>query len=223
MRNLLLSLVLINLLAWAYQSWVIEPDRPVSALHVQQDYPRLTAVKLSRPTAAEPAQQQGDEQISAEKAANCIEVGPIIEENDAKSIADSLRNRNLSVLQTAREGEVWVGHWVQVVGVANRVAAEAARDRLIAAGLSDAYIVSGGAELKISLGVFKSAASADSTVKQARAQGFQTRIEERYQPGTQYWLRVELPAGRGLQPGELRSNSGQILRTVAVPCDPDVG
>jgi hypothetical protein len=219
MRNLFLSLVLINALAWAYQSWVIEPDRSVGALHIEQDYPRLTAVKLSRTPVSEPTPVQVDESIIVEKEAICLNIGPIAGENDAMSIAEGLRNRDVQVLQTSREGQVWVGHWVQVVGLSNRVAAEAARNRLIAAGLTDAYIVSGDAAPKISLGVFRSATSADSTVSRARAQGLETRIEERYQPGTQYWLAVELPAGRSLRPGELRSDTGQILRTVSVPCD----
>ncbi len=221
MRNLFLLLLLLNVLAWAYQSWVIEPDSPVEPLHILQDYPRLTAVQLNRNVKVAPAAEQDNVANSVEKRLNCLNIGPIVAENDANSITERLRSRNVRVIRTAREGQIWVGHWVQVVGVSNRVAAEAARDRLIAAGLTDAYIVSGGSELKISLGVFKSAASTESTVSRARAQGFETRIEERYQPGTHYWLAVELPAGQGLQPGELRSSNGQILRTEAVPCNPD--
>ena len=221
MRNLFMLLLLLNALAWAYQSWVIEPDNPVEPLHILQDYPRLTAVQLNREVKAAPAVVQGEAANSVEKELNCLNIGPIVAENDANNITERLRSRNVRVTRTAREGQIWVGHWVQVVGVSNRVAAEAARDRLIAAGLTDAYIVSGGSEVKIQLGVFKSSGSAESTVSKARAQGFETRIEERFQPGTQYWLAVELPAWQGLQPGELRSSNGQILRTEAVPCNPD--
>ncbi len=119
---------------------------------------------------------------------------------------------------TSGEGPIWVGHWVQVVDFKDRDAAEVAREALVRAGLRDAYIVPGADEPKLSLGVFRSADSAASTIRQARALGYTTRMDERYQPGTQYWLTVAMPDGRGFRAGELRSAGGQILRTEAVSC-----
>ncbi len=66
--------------------------------------------------------------------------------------------------------------------------------------------------------MFKSSASSDSTVIKAQQLGFSTRIEERYQPGQVYWLTARLSEGRELKPGELRSDTGQILRTETVEC-----
>lgn len=217
MRNVLLSLLLINALAWAYQHWVIEPDAPVAAGYIKQDYPRLSQVRRAAAVPAGPAREA---QAEREQVVICRQIGPIVGENDAISIARTLQGRGLAVRREARPGDIWVGHWVQVVGLESRQAAEAARDRLVAAGLSDAYIVAGADELKVSLGVFKSAASADSTLASARRLNFTTRMVERYQPGVQHWLTVELVGGRELQAGELRSGSGQILRTEVVPCPP---
>lgn len=220
MRNLLLSLLLINVLAWAYQHWVIEPDAPVAAGHIEQDYPRLEVVVR----VSESARILPDEPpVETEKAAKCRKIGPIVGKSEAISIAQTLQGRGLTVRRAALPGDIWVGHWVQVVGLGTRQAAEAARDRLIAAGLSDAYIVSGGDELKVSLGVFKSSSSAASTVASARQLDFTTRVVERYQPGIQHWLTVELAAGRELQAGDLRSDGGQILRTETVPCTAAAG
>lgn len=218
MRNVVLMLLLVNVLAFVYQRWIIQPDNPVSATHIAQDYPRLAAVQLARRSAPEPAEVAN----SVENEAKCIKIGPIQREAAADSLAATLRGRDLAATLQAVEGRVWVGHWVQVVDLLDRSAAEAARGRLVAAGLSDAYIVSGGDELKISLGVFKSTPSADRTIARARELGFATRMDERYQPGVEYWLTVVLPDGRELRPGELRSDTGQILRTEAVAC-PDAG
>jgi len=214
MRNLCLVLLLVNVLAFAYQRWIIQPDNPVAATHIEQDYPRLTAVQLG----PRPAPQQERVAISADNGAKCIKIGPIPQKSAADSLVATLGGRDLQASLEAAEGSIWVGHWVQVVALADRAAAESARERLKAAGLSDAYIVSGGDELKISLGVFKSTPSADQTIRRARDLGFVTRMDERYQPGTQYWLTVVLPDGREFRPGELRSDTGQILRTEAVAC-----
>lgn len=215
MRNFFMLLLLLNLLAFAYQNWILEPDNPVAATHLEQDFPRLTAVMLQRSAVAGPAPSDANDQA----VAKCLKIGPISRENDAKSLAAALAERGIEARPGAVEGEVWVGHWVQVVDLQDRSAAEAARGRLVGAGLADAYIVTSADDLKISLGVFRASASADQTVAAARNLGFATRVVERYQPGTEYWLDVALPEGRELRPGELRSDTGQILRTEAVTCE----
>jgi len=217
MRNLFLLLLLINLLAWSYQKWIILPDDPIDARHIEQNYPRLAAVNLS-PAVAGGETDREDVANSAENAGKCVKIGPIVEEKDAVSLVNSLRSRDIEVSQQSGTGQVWMGHWVQVVGFDDRAAAEQARDRLVEAGLQDAYVVSGGEELKVSLGVFKSSASSDSTVVRAQKAGFSTRIEERYRPDLVYWLTARLDEGREWQPGELRSDTGRILRTETVEC-----
>lgn len=213
MRNLFLTLLLINALAWAYQSWVLTPDKPVAALYIDQEYPRLQPLTRSAAVTAMET-TAADEQ----NAVKCLKIGPIVGENDAIGISGKLGGRGIEVRRSTEPGQVWVGHWAQVAGLPSRQAAEAARDQLVAAGLKDSYIVTGGRELKISLGVFKSAESTAATVATARELGFETLVEERYQPGIQYWLAVRLTGGRELLAGDLRSDTGQILRTEAVPC-----
>ena len=41
MRNFLLTFLLLNILVFIYQRWIIEPDDPVDALHIDQDVPGL--------------------------------------------------------------------------------------------------------------------------------------------------------------------------------------
>ncbi|NND54048.1 MAG: hypothetical protein HKN56_03630 [Gammaproteobacteria bacterium] len=224
MRNFVLVLLLINALAFIYQRWIISPDNPIAATHIEQDYPRLTTVQLApRPQpgdAADVTTASGDANasIDSENDAKCIKIGPITQKADADSLAATLAGRGLAAALGQTEGQVWVGHWVQVVGLNDRAAAERARGRLITAGLSDAYIVTGGEELKISLGVFRATPSADRTIRRAGELGFETRMDDRYQPGTQYWLTVTMTEGRELRLGELRGDAGQILRTEPAEC-----
>ena len=44
MRNLFLLILLLNLLAFAYQSWIIEPDESVPASFMSQEVPELMIV-----------------------------------------------------------------------------------------------------------------------------------------------------------------------------------
>ena len=167
MRSLFLLLLFINALAWVYQRWIIVPDEPRPALSVEQDFPRLNA--LPRPAAAAAAAPEPP----ASGAARCIRIGPVEQAANADGIVARLRNRGIAVSAEEEQSRLWVGHWVQIVGLEDRDAAEASRNRLIAAGLADAYIVTGGEELKISLGVFKSDASRPADYRPGPRPGFQ--------------------------------------------------
>ena len=209
MRSFCMAMVLVNVLAFAYQTWIIEPDVSVDALSLEQGYPRLEIVKIVR---VKPDN-------TAEDIFNCLKIGPLEQEDDAVAVAETLEARGAVVVQTSGAGNIWVGHWVQVDGQSSRPAAEVARDELVHSGLQDAYIVPGAEDHRISLGVFRSKLSAELTISKAAALGYNTRMDERYQSGTVYWLSVRLPAERELQPGELKSDTGQILRTETVLCE----
>lgn len=219
MRNFLLSVLLLNVLAFAYQRWIIEPDQPRDALAIEQDYPRLQVLQPSPPPAEAPSAAAAAPPAAPPVAAvfRCLRIGPFASPDRAGEVRTVLAGQSVQVRQYAEQGQVWVGHWVQVVGQGNRAAAEAARDRLIGAGIRDAYIVSAEPP-RISLGVFRARASADRIIETATRLGFETTMAERYQPGTNYWLSARLPGDRRLDSVDLRGDSGQILRTETVPC-----
>ncbi len=214
MRNTFLLLLLLNILAYAYQSWIIEPDNPVDAMFIDQQVPGLL-LAASAVKAVADASTNSD---SGKPGYHCLRIGPFAQETDAVKVRLSLQRREATVRQTAEPGRVWVGHWVQVADQSNRQQAAIARDALIASGIRDAYIVPGVGDNRISLGVYRQRASADQTVRQARSLGFETRVDDRYQPGTNFWLRVRLPGDQNLQPGEFKSDTGQILRTEKISC-----
>jgi cell division protein FtsN len=146
-------------------------------------------------------------------------MGPFARNADADSVRAALQGREAVIRQSSEAGRVWVGHWVQVVGFKTRAQAEAARTRLAASGIPDAYILPDATDFPVSLGVFRARPSADRAAKQAKSLGYTTLMEERYQPGVNIWLWVRLPEGRKISPGEFKSASGQILRTESVACE----
>lgn len=231
MRSFFLFLLLINLLAFAYQSWIIEPDVSVLATHLDQRVPELVLVAATPAQKPAPDESKADDAGSGEplsaaeapaevpQAYRCLRIGPLPRETDADAVRRALRQQQASVRQTAEPGRVWVGYWVQTGTHASRSEAEDARKILNNNGMSDVYILPDNEQFRISLGVFRLRASADGVVEQARKLGFDTRVVERYQPGTNFWLLVRIPADRSLQSGELPSVPGQILRTEATPCE----
>jgi hypothetical protein len=127
----------------------------------------------------------------------------------------------MAVRTSSQSGEIWVGNWVQVEGLADRAAAERAMDRLADRGLKDAYIVTADAGYKISLGVFRSPERAAKVAEEADNAGLRATITDRYRTGTEYWLAIRHQAGRPPDLRELAKESTQILRVEPLDCAGD--
>jgi hypothetical protein len=220
MRNALLIFLLLNFLAFTYQHWILEPDVKVAANFIDQDYPGLMVANVAKTPADSVATVISPEVSPAGEGAayRCLRVGPFSREADADAVRLSLQSHEATVRQTTESGQVWVGHWVQVANQGSRRGAEVTRDALIAAGMKDAYILPGDDDFRISLGVFRLRSSANQVLEQASKLGYDSRIDDRYQPGNNFWLRVRLPSDRPMQPGEFRTDAGQILRTESLSC-----
>jgi len=222
MRNFFLLILLLNLLAYAYQSWIIEPDILVEPTYLAQDVPDLLLASVPgeiQLAAGGSADEPIDIPAENKQAYRCLRIGPFPRETDADAVRLALQKREATVRQTAKEGRVWVGYWVQTAGQGSRAGAERARDSLVKGGMPDVYILPDNDNYRISLGVFRLRASADQVVSQAQKMGFDSRVVERYQPGTNFWLLARIPGDRSLKPGDLKSVSGQILRTENMDCE----
>jgi hypothetical protein len=221
MRNLCLLILLLNLLAFAYQSWIIEPDESVPASFMSQEVPELMIVPRNIQAQEEPAavvkSDEPAESLAKGPAYRCMRIGSFRQEADANAARAVLQKREAAVRQTAVDGRVWVGYWVQTQPYSSRGSAEIAQKAIIAGVMPDVYILS-DSENRISLGVFRLRSSADKIVDKARKIGVETRVVERYQPGKNYWLLVRMPADQLLKPGDLPAVAGQILRTENVEC-----
>jgi hypothetical protein len=220
MRNLLLILIFINILAFVYQRWVIQPKESVAPDFIAQDLPSLAAVPRAAPAGpeTEPGPAASPETVPAPPAFRCLRVGPFPQEAAARQIRDALQQQSIATRQTTEEGQVWVGYWVQTAAQGSRAAADRARDALVKGGMPDVYVLPDSGDFRISLGVFRLRNSAERIIRQAEGLGIATRMVERYQPGTNFWLQVRVPGDAQGLPVDLRSDSGAILRTEGIDC-----
>jgi hypothetical protein len=211
MRSFVLLLLLANLLVLAWQRWIVPPDAP-DALALQAR--RSPELALARPAAA-PGRLAGP--------LNCARIGPFTDAATARRGAGLLADRGVAGSVEAEPVEVWLGHWVQVPGLANRAAADGARDGLVAAGLKDAYVVRADDGFKVSLGVFRDRGRADRVAQIARGAGFEVLMTDRTRDGEEFWLVAE---SAGIVTGDfaaLAAAGDRILRSEPVACPPDAG
>lgn len=207
MRNLFLLLLLGNLVLFGWQRWgrvapAPRPAPPVPSLE-------LLAPGMAAPDAGAPAD-----------GVRCLQLGPFEDPGTLASAARALRAAGREVREVLRPGEVWVGNWVQIDGLATLEAAEAARRRLVAGGLTDAYIMQVDGAHRISLGVFRERARAEGVQRRARELGFTPALGDRYRPAQEAWLELRQAPGERFDPALLALPAAQILRTEEVACPP---
>lgn len=223
MRNLILPLVLANLLLLAWDRWVLpgDVDEPTGLRDVSTEAP-VPQLVLYNPARLAPQPPITDEPQLAKvvHVQHCERIGPFDDPEPASSIAQQLGKRGLSVDLAHETGEVWVGQWVQLVDLGSGAKARAAVERLVAAGLNDAYIVRTEPTVDISLGVFRGNAGAERVIKVARSIGMEPTSTDRYRTGTQHWVNVELGGDEKLDLTDLQLQWSQILRTETVACRP---
>lgn len=207
MRNLFLLLLLGNLVLFGWQRWGRVPPAPRPA-------PPVPSLDLLAPVAAapEPGVPAG--------GVRCLQLGPFEDPGTLASAARALRAAGREVREVLRPGEVWVGNWVQIDGLATLEAAEEARRRLVAGGLTDAYIMQVDGTHRISLGVFRERARAEGVQRRARELGFTPALGDRYRPAQEAWLELRQAPGERFDPALLALPAAQILRTEEVACPP---
>jgi len=219
MRNLLLSLALANLLALAWQVWV-DPSPPEAsdlgrnglALFGGGTAP-APAMAMARPA---PASGAGPPALPA---GACFRLGPLPDSTAAQQASRSLAARGIDATPIARDAQLWLGHWVQVSGFDSVVAAENARERLVAGGIADALLMQDGPQPMISLGVFRDRERADRIASAAQNLGYEVAIRDRYRPGVEQWLLVRPRMGQELRPADLSLAGDRILRAESAACD----
>lgn len=219
MRNLFLTLVLANLLYLAWQVWVDPPapavdgsGEPLLALF---DAPAAGPAATAAPgpgTAGRPGS-------GPVPAGTCVRLGPLTDSSALQQAAAALAARGVDAVPIARDAPVWLGHWVQVTGFDSVAAAEAGRQRLVAAGLPEALLMQDGPQPMISLGVFRERPGADRVAGIASRLGFPVAVRDRYRPGVEQWLLVRPRAGQALGADDLALAGGRILRAEPAACD----
>ena len=137
-------------------------------------------------------------ELSAVVGRTCVTIGPFRSMSDADSAQAQYSGEGMRTAKRQENGEIFVGHWVQVRNIPNREEGNATVEVLRNGGIPEAYLVTTDDEgLKISLGLFGNLEGAERVEQQARALGLPADISRRMSNGVFHFVDVALPPGRG--------------------------
>lgn len=203
MKNLLLLLILANILYFMWGMFAAEDTEPGVAVVEESD--------LGPPL--EVSAGQGDDAVASAGAVlgsgersnleavvgrSCVTIGPFKLADDADSAVLEYANDGMKTALRAEQGQIFVGHWVQVRNVPDEATANQMLETLKGGGLTDAYLVRTEDEgLKISLGLFGDVERAEKVELQARSLELPADIAPRTREGTVYFVDIGLPPGKG--------------------------
>lgn len=203
MRNLLMLLVLANVLYWMWGRFVEEPAE--TGIVVVEESELGPPLKVNRSTIAEAAASVGavlgtgkPSDLAAVVGRSCVSLGPFKTNTDADAALGEYRADGMRASMRTTEGQVFVGHWVQIRNIPNREEGNAILQKLKDGGLGDAYLVPTEDEgLKISLGLFGEKSRAERIELQAKSMDLPADITPRMRDATVFFVDIGLPPGKG--------------------------
>jgi hypothetical protein len=203
MKNLLLLLLLANILYFVWGMFAEEPVQPGVAIVSEADLGPPLAV--AQATDAEAASSVGavlgsgePSDLAAVVGRSCVSIGPFKTSIDADSALTQYAGEGMRTSVRSEQGLIFVGHWVQIRGVADRAAGDILVQKLAAGGLTDAYIIESEDEgLKISLGLFGDLEGAEKIELQAKSLELPAEIVARTREGAVFFVDIALPPGKG--------------------------
>jgi hypothetical protein len=200
-------LLAVNLVYLAWAGWI---DAPAPAAVTTQPTPTLSelalaAEQVSRTDSAASASAPGSSDartqpvggapaLAATSAPNrCVSVGPFNDLDRAARGAALLRDRGLSPRQRAEPGETWNGYWVYVGGLKTDQDLARVMKVLAQAGLTDAAPMPETRDgRRVSVGLFSERDRAEKRAVAIKKLGLDADLVERKQPGTVYWVDMDL-------------------------------
>jgi hypothetical protein len=141
--------------------------------------------------------------MAAPTAGRCVSLGPFNDLAQAARGAAILRDRGFDPRQRAEQGEMWEGYWVSVAGLRSRADETKLMKVLNRAGIHDARAMPdepGGR--RVSVGLFSERERADKRAQAVKKLGFTAEVSERTQPGTVYWVDMDISASERSIPTE---------------------
>ena len=203
MRNLLLLLLLANILYYMWGRFTDDPDQ--LGVVVVSESELGPPLNVSSMVVAEAATSVGavlgsgkPSDLSALVGRSCVTIGPFKTNTDADGALADYENEGMRANVRTTQGQVFVGHWVQIRNIPDRDAGNAILDKLKAGGLGDAYLVPTDDEgLKISLGLFGEMSRAERVELQAKSLDLQADITPRTRDQTVFFVDIGLPPGKG--------------------------
>ena len=215
MRNLLMLLVLANVLYYMWGRFVEEPVE--TGIIVVDESDLGPPLKLTRSNVAEAAASVGavlgtgkPSELAAVVGRSCVSIGPLKTATDAENALADYRAEGMRASMRTTEGQVFVGHWVQIRNIPDRETGNEMLEKLRDGGLGDAYLVPTEEEgLKISLGLFGEKTRAERVELQAKSLELPADITPRMRDATVYFVDIGLPPGKGA--GDMIGKYGEDL------------
>ena len=227
MRVVVYLLLAVNLVYLAWAGWVhapepvVEPVKPAEATLAQlsmasEGTPRSgnapTVASVSTPGASTPgASTPGAVPVAAGLAepvssstpsSRCVSVGPFTDLAPAARAAALLRERGLNPQQRAEQGDMWEGYWVSIAPESAGAEAKVMK-ALERAGIKDARVMPEAQDgRRVSVGLFSERDRAEKRAQAVKKLGYTAEITERRQPGTVYWVDLEINANDRSVPTE---------------------
>ncbi|WP_329848628.1 SPOR domain-containing protein [Stenotrophomonas hibiscicola] len=174
--------------------------------------PVAAAAKPATPPAPtpNPAPEKPVTPPVAAEPPRCVALGPFADRAAATSAqgkASTLLSQVRLREQPAASGSA--RYRVMLPAAANREEAQATVKRIVAAGLSDYYIISQGEEANaVALGQYRNREGAERRMAAVQAAGFQPRLVASGDSG-QWWLEAQLAAGTQPAQAQQRSRAAQ--------------
>ena len=227
MRNLLLLLLLANVLYYMWGSLVAEPNDNGIVLISESDLgpPLQLADAKSISSAVENSESMAttrSSELEVHVGRSCVTLGPLRESSEADGALAELEDEGLQGTVRATEGEVFVGHWVQIRDIPDRTSANEMLSTLKSGGLGEAYIVETPEEgIRISLGLFGDLSGAERIELQAKSMGLPAEITARMRAATVFYVDIGLPPGRGASSLIERYGEDRVLLRDAATCPRD--
>jgi len=203
MKNLLLLLLLANIL---YFIWGLFVDDPVEiGVAVVNESDLGPPLDISKTKIAEAAASVGSvlgagkpSDLAAVVGRSCVTLGPFKTATIANGALADYEDLNMHVSLRTTQGQIFVGHWVQIRNIRTREAGNAILNKLKEGGLGDAYLLDTEDEgLKISLGLFGEMSRAERVELQAKSLELPADITPRMREGTVFFVDIGLPPGKG--------------------------
>ncbi|MBT8101069.1 MAG: hypothetical protein KJO82_15040 [Gammaproteobacteria bacterium] len=203
MRNLLLLLLLANILYLLWGSFTTERPEPGVVVVEESELGPPLAIAANRDVggAASVGAALGSGEPSALAGAigrSCVTIGPFTAGHDAESARSRYAGEGMRTSLRSTKGEIFIGHWVQIRNVPDRITANKMLDKLNAGGLADAYLVpNDDGSVNISLGLFGDLERAERVELQAESLNLPADVAPRMREDTVFYVDVGLPPGRG--------------------------
>jgi hypothetical protein len=203
MKNLLLLLILANILYFMWGVFTPEDPNPGIAIVEESDLgPPLdvtTGQDSDAITSVGAVLGSGEpSDLEAVVGRSCVTIGPFKVVGDADSAVLEYNNEGMKVALRSGQGQIFVGHSVQILNVPTREAGRAMLGKLGEAGLGDAFIVGNEEDgLEISLGIFGNATNAERIELQAESAGFEVDISPMTRDDKIFFVDIGLPPGKG--------------------------